>query len=233
MNSPRINEPQLSVMSPNWDPKRPHAPRATGSRTRRGTAHLVSGGKLRFMGQRVRPSREAMTVNRAAIERLRRAYRPDRVEVLLIGESPPDPNEGELRFFYAPELAVDNLYRAVVQAVYQLDADTIRNTPKAELLGRLRDDGFWLIDAVEEPINHWSRPERRRAIREGVPQLVERCRAIAPGRGVVICHGEVYSHAADAMRAAGVRVLHDERIPFPWGNWRRQFVDGLRAALAR
>ncbi len=44
----------------------------------------------------------------AELERLRAAYRPKRVEVLLIGESPPDPSDGELRFFYAPGLRVDN-----------------------------------------------------------------------------------------------------------------------------
>jgi hypothetical protein len=165
------------------------------------------------------------------LERLRADYRPERVEVLLIGESPPDPGEGELRFFYAPELRADNLYRGVVEAVYGLELDGVKATPKTEMLGRLRNDGFWLIDAVEEPINKRTPRERSEAIREGVPDLVRRCKAIAPRRGVVICHGEVYKLTADALRAAGVRVLHDEPLPFPLGNWRGRFVRGLRESL--
>ena len=52
-------------------------------------------------------------------EQLRQRYRPQRLSVLLIGESPPDPGVGARRFFYAPTLAAaDNLYRGVAAAVY-------------------------------------------------------------------------------------------------------------------
>jgi len=50
-------------------------------------------------------------------EQLRDQCRPDRLEVLLIGESPPDPGAGGRRFFYAPTLQIDNLYRGVAQAL--------------------------------------------------------------------------------------------------------------------
>jgi hypothetical protein len=49
-------------------------------------------------------------------EQLRQQYRPDRLEVLLIGESPPDPGAGGRRFFYAPTLQIDNLYRGSPKA---------------------------------------------------------------------------------------------------------------------
>jgi hypothetical protein len=48
---------------------------------------------------------------------LREMYRPERIGVLLIGESPPDPGYEEKRFFYAPTLSrFDNLFRGVVEA---------------------------------------------------------------------------------------------------------------------
>src|SRR2546422_2294554 len=43
-------------------------------------------------------------------EELRERYRPERLRYLLIAESPPDPGEGERRFFYSPALTIDNLY---------------------------------------------------------------------------------------------------------------------------
>jgi hypothetical protein len=64
-----------------------------------------------------------------------------------------------------------------------------------------------------------------------VPQLVGRCGELAPRRGVVICHRVVYQLAAPSLRDAGVRVLHDQPLPFPLGNWRAEFVAGTRKAL--
>ena len=38
---------------------------------------------------------------------------------------------------------------------------------------------------------------------------------------------------ADALRAAGVAVLHDHAIPFPIGNWQARFVAEVRQALVK
>ncbi|MDP8942579.1 MAG: hypothetical protein M3N16_00415 [Actinomycetota bacterium] len=165
-------------------------------------------------------------------ERLREEHRPSTLEVLLVAESPPDPGSGDRRFFYAPELSYDNLYRGVAEAVYGHE-DGFDVADKPGVLRRLQADGFWLVDAVEHPINKAASSARRAAVRAGVPGLVERCRRLAPRRGVVVCHGLVYELAAPALRAAGVRLLHDEPLPFPLGNWRSQFVAGMRRALAQ
>lgn len=83
-------------------------------------------------------------------EDLRAANRPARLRVLLIGESPPDPGAGERRFFYSPRLTIDNLYRGVADAVYGEHGDVdLRDKPT--VLARLKEDGFWLIDAVTSP----------------------------------------------------------------------------------
>jgi hypothetical protein len=165
-------------------------------------------------------------------DELRAAYRPASVRLLLIAESPPDPGAGARRFFYAPALTPDNLYRGVVAALYGHEPGFSPRSKKA-LLDRLRDDGVWLIDAVDEPIDKRSMSARRRAIAAGVPRLVDRVRAVAPTTGVLICHGVVYELVAPALRAEGIRVLHDEPLPFPLGNWRQQFVTGARDALRR
>lgn len=162
-------------------------------------------------------------------DELRERYRPRRLRILLIAESPPDPGDGERRFFYSPRLGHDNLYRGVAEAVYGQEGVDLRD--KRRVLDRLREDGFWLIDAVEEPVNKLPPARRRAAIRERVPSLVERVRGLAPERGVVICHSKVYELAAPSLRSAGVHVLHDAPLPFPLGNWRAKFVRGLRRAL--
>jgi hypothetical protein len=130
-------------------------------------------------------------------DELRQSYRPARRRVLLIGESPPDPASGARRFFYAPTLSHDNLFRGVAQAIY---GDTVDLRNKVAVLEHLRDDGFWLIDAVDRPINQTTSGARRCAIAGAVPQLTERCRQLAPERGAIICHGLVYELAAAALR---------------------------------
>jgi hypothetical protein len=163
-------------------------------------------------------------------DELRQKYRPTHLKVLLIAESPPDSDENNRRFFYAPELSrYDNLYRGVVEALYGYA--TIYKYDKTKVLERLRDDGYWLIDAVESPINNLDKPVRRRAIKAGVPSLVTRCQELAPQRGIIICHSVVYELAAARLIDGGVTILHKGSLPFPLGNCRADFVQGMRQAL--
>lgn len=73
--------------------------------------------------------------------------------------------------------------------------------------------------------------ERRRAVASAAPRLVERIAELAPEVGIVICHGVVYKAVAASLRKAGLPLLHDEPLPFPLGNWRADFVSGMRKAL--
>jgi hypothetical protein len=165
-------------------------------------------------------------------EQLRSRYRPDPLEVLLVGESPPAAS-GEAPFFYADHLGADNLFRAVAEVVLGLDRQILRQEPKAQVLSAFQKSGLWLIDTVDEPVNQLPMRERRQAVQGGVEQLVTRCVAEAPLAGVIVCHGLVYRYAADPLREAGVTLLHDEPLPFPSMGHRARFVAGLRAALSR
>lgn len=163
-------------------------------------------------------------------DELRDRYRPTSVRLLLIGESPPDPRSAERRFFYAPMLAYDNLYRSVVLALYGTDPG-FDVSAKADNLARLRDDGVWLVDAVDEPVNAMSKPERVRRIRASVPSLLAKCRDARPSVGIIVCHSVVYSAVAPSLRSEGLPLLHDEPLPFPLGNKRAEFVAGVRRSL--
>lgn len=163
-------------------------------------------------------------------DELRDRYRPAVVRLLLIGESPPDPRAGVRRFFYSPTLSYDNLYRGVAEALYGTEA-SFDVRAKVVNLERMRDDGVWLIDTVEAPVNASTLAERRRAIRSSVGGLVDRCQKIAPTVGVLLCHSVVFDESAEALREATVPVLHNIPLPFPLGNTRARFVVGARVAL--
>lgn len=168
----------------------------------------------------------------ARYDELRALYRPDEVRVLLVAESPPDPGEGPLRFFYDSTLVTggDNLYRGVAEAVYG-NEPAVDVNDKVAVLRCLQRDGFWLIDAVQHSINKLKRPARRDAIRSAAPELVARIQTLAPTRGVVICHGGVFDEVAPLLPAEGVHLLHDAMLPFPMAGGRKPIIRGLRQAL--
>lgn len=162
---------------------------------------------------------------------LRRQWKPDAVRVLLVGESAPDPGAAERRFFYAPTLdRRDNLFRGVVEALYEPIPRGSTGQPKWPWLERLRADGVYLVDLVPFPVDKLTSGERRRARREHVAALVEQAQALEPG-GVIVCHAPTFEEVASALRAAGLPLLHDDALPFPLGNTRARFVAGVRVAL--
>jgi hypothetical protein len=165
-------------------------------------------------------------------DELRAEHRPERIRLLLVGESAPDPGAAELRFFYAPVLhRADNLFRGVVHALF--DASPGRaGALKAPWHARLRDEGVYLIDLVPFPVNKLSARDRSRARRDHVDACVAEARSLSP-RGIIICHTPSFRVLAAPMRTAGLPLLDDEAIPFPLGNQRAAFVAGFRAALAR
>jgi hypothetical protein len=164
-------------------------------------------------------------------EELREHYKPDRLRVLLVGESPPDPGDQGRRFFYSPTLTrYDNLYRGVAAACYGTGS-AIDVSDKAAVLERLRCDGLWLIDATDTPIDKLTRAERRAALRASCPGLVERVRASPPELGVIICKAPLFELVAPILSGAGIVILHSTPIPFPLGNHRARFISTVAAAL--
>lgn len=166
-------------------------------------------------------------------ESLRLQWRPARVRLLLIGESAPDVSAAPAarRFFYAPILTrADNLYRAVVFAMYTPQEPLRAGDLKEPWLARLKADGVYLIDAAPYPINHLTAARRRQVRLEHADACVAQAQALQPD-GVVVCHGPTFEDLASRLRTSGLPVLHSEALPFPLGNHRARFIAGFNAAV--
>ena len=163
-------------------------------------------------------------------ENLRRRYRPAVVRVVFVGESAPDPGSGPRRFFYSEQLTHDNLFRGLMLALYGAERSDLAYD-KTGWLARFQEDGFWLLDVADRPVNKLPRGARRRALRDAAPAAIARIRAAAPSVGVIVCHDPTYMALDTAGAREHLRLLHDEPIPFPLGNWRQVFVEHVRAAL--
>jgi hypothetical protein len=165
---------------------------------------------------------------------LRSQWKPNRVKLLMIAESPP-ADGGDVsgrRFFYADRIGPDNLFRGVVEAMYGTSKVDLQRTGKRPWLERLRDDGFFLIDLAPYPVNALSTIERRRVLHEAVPGCVARASALDP-EGVVLVKSDLYGMLARPLGAAGLPLLQDRPIAFPLGNTRADFVAGFNQARSR
>ena len=93
-------------------------------------------------------------------ERLRLSYRPSKVDVLFVGESPPASG----RFFYAGD---SGLYRAMLEAFKVVDP----NLDEATFLRRFADIGCYLVDLCPEPVDRLPLSTRRATHDAGVELL--------------------------------------------------------------
>lgn len=153
-------------------------------------------------------------------EELRQKYRPERIQALFVGESPPAGGD----FFYA---GTGNLFRSTEEAfrrVYGiLIGDDFRRTFQAT--------GCFLDDLCVEPVNHMPLSERRRARERGVVPLSGRMASLQP-RVIVPVKIDVEPHVKRAAEAAGLSDRLRPAIPFPAMGNKPRFVAELSRLIA-
>jgi hypothetical protein len=158
---------------------------------------------------------EGRELRAAAAER----YRPKAIKVLLVAEAPP--NAADRYFYFENVTSHDWLFRGVSEVLLGRVPD--RNS-KATALAQLRDQGLFLIDLKPTPVDDTD-------LTRYVPELVARCKALAPER-IILIKATVYDAAYRPLRVAGLPVI-DKRVFFPstgrQEDFRRQFGEALRA----
>jgi hypothetical protein len=124
------------------------------------------------------------------------------------------------RYFYFEDVAEqDSLFRYVVHGLFGI---VPARYEKREWLRRLRDAGVVLTDASEDPRGASS-------LATHVQECVQRCRALAPER-IVLIKATVYDAMFGALRRAGLPVV-DRRIPFPGSGQQTRFEAAFAEAL--
>ena len=160
-----------------------------------------------------------------ARERLQSHYRPDRVRILFVGESPPASG----RFFYQAD---SGLYRAVREA-FVLAFPSLKND---EFLHSFSTLGCYLVDLCGEPVDNMTWGARRHACRKGETRLAQKIRALRPQTVVTVVRS-IRANVKRAQIRAGWSGPHLE-LPYP-GRWhrhrtkfRRLLIPFLRQTLA-
>jgi uracil DNA glycosylase superfamily protein len=166
---------------------------------------------------RIRPSKKTDLQFR---KRLRRSFRPKRVRVLFVGESPPASG----RFFYHAD---SGLYRAIREAFMKAFPDL----READFLESFRGMGCYLVDLCERPVDRLKTKARRAACLAGEPSLSRTLGNLRP-QVVIAVVRSIAENVTRSEHRAGWTGTHVE-LPYPgrWIRHRKAFVEELGRLL--
>jgi hypothetical protein len=171
-------------------------------------------------------------------------YRPKPVKVLFIAESPPafSSDSKQAYFFFDENPGGDILFATIAQAVLGITYRKRGEVPKAEILQELKSKGYWLMDAVEYPINKidgrkTSDNERKRFIDTNRSKLLERVASLrvdnqTTDMPIIMIKNLVYECLAEPLRQGGYSVPQAGPIGFPRYHCDSKTVIGIKSALA-
>jgi hypothetical protein len=148
-----------------------------------------------------------------------------------VAESPPESNDGELRFFYNPEQERwDYMYRAVMSAVFP-DFE-YRPKEKGDWLRRFQERGYYLVDATARPVNRLSSAERRSELKTAMEaKLAEIKKLVTPHTPIILVKRNIFTAFNRPLRDAGYNVIHESFLPFPSHGHQARFIEECRNCL--
>jgi len=174
-------------------------------------------------------------------EKVRRRYKPNQVKVLLIAESPPPESkvQSSRQFYYADRIRKDD--RLFVNTIRALYPETIvvpepqLEEHKEDWLRRFQQDGFYMIEALEDSQEHEvTKQQRQERIRESLPRLLERIKEIAnENTKIILIKSNVFDVAAEPLRDAGYNVLNTELVDYPGRFNQRAYREKIATLLTR
>jgi hypothetical protein len=174
-------------------------------------------------------------------ENARKKYKPEHISYLLIAESPPPAPEiqSSRQFYYTDRIRKDDrLFINTIKALYPETADMTEpdlETQKESWLDRLKQDGVYMIEALEASQEHEvTKKQRRERIAKELPRLIERVKKLAAAdTKIVLIKSNVFDEAAEPLRAAGFNVLNTELVDYPGHFNQRAYREKLAQLLAK
>jgi hypothetical protein len=171
-------------------------------------------------------------------EKIRQQYKPGKIKVLLIAESPPpmDASTQSSRHFYRSEIVRrdDRLFVNTIKALYPeatAKTETELEQEKETWLKRFQADGYYMIEALEESQKHEiTKKERQTFIAANLPALLDRVKKLASKQTkIILIKSNVFDVAAQPLRDAGYNVLNTELVDYP-GRYNQA---GYRSKLSK
>ncbi|HYY90546.1 MAG TPA: hypothetical protein VE955_00995, partial [Candidatus Dormibacteraeota bacterium] len=147
--------------------------------------------------------------------RARRKYRPVRIRILFVAESPPSSGG---YFYFSKTVGKDHLFRETMKALgfWPLSQPMGHGIDKRPLLEKFCSSGFFLIDTCGLPVDKLPTKTRVKKIGEGALRIASRVRHLNPG-SIVVIKKTVFHPVRDSLVQAGLgnKVLNKKPLPFP------------------
>jgi hypothetical protein len=192
-------------------------------------------------------SGDGRNASKAAFAKATIRYKPATVRVLFIAEAPPAFRFNRL-FYFEDLWNGDTLFLEMMKTLYGAavgftesgfspgsSAKGIRSH-KSELLARFMREGYFLIDASEEPMpDRASSSQKLSLLRASVPRLIVRLKKFAVDNStpVVLIGGVTYSACTQPLMSLGFNVVNESMIDHPARGGQLRFRQKLRCALLR
>ena len=152
----------------------------------------------------------------AEIAQARKRYRPQRIKVLFVGESPPSNG----KFFYFGDNDLLRHLRNAVGAPLNDDGS---------FLDWFKAQGWFLDDLVATPVDKQSRTKREKQCRSARSDLAARIAKYQPQAIVSILWRIRDDVEIAANMAASKASLF--AVPFPGNGWQIRFREGIKTIL--
>jgi hypothetical protein len=185
--------------------------------------------------------------SKAAFAKATLRYKPATVRVLFIAEAPPAFRFNRL-FYFENLRNGDTLFLEMMKTLYGSAVGFIENSfspgssakgirsRKPEFLAHFMRDGYFLIDASEEPMpDRASSSQKLALLLAAVPRLIVRLKefAIDKNTPIVLIGAVTYSACAQSLMNLGFNVINEAMIDHPARGGQMRFRQKLRRTLRR
>lgn len=143
----------------------------------------------------------------------RNKYKPREIRALLITEAPSCSLDKDFYFEDVPKQ--DSLFLEIMAVLYPKDKEQYlkqKRDPvlKEALLHKFKEDGFWLMDLAEVPVEVTGE-----SYEASLPNLLLRVKqAITKQTPIILIKANVYDICYPPLKAQDYHVIN-ERLPFP------------------
>jgi hypothetical protein len=188
---------------------------------------------------------DGRSASNAAFAQATIRYKPATIRVLFIAEAPPAFRFNRL-FYFEDVRDGDTLFLEMMKTLYGLEvgftakgfslgnsAEGIRRR-KSELLSRFMGEGYFLIDASEEPMpDQASASQKLALLRASFPRLIVRLTefAVSKNTPIVLIGGVTYSACAQSLVNLGFNLINEGMIDHPARGGQLRFRQKLGRTL--
>lgn len=152
-------------------------------------------------------------------ESIRQRFKPGKIRLLLIGESPPASG----KFFYARSAMTTFTSQAFEKA------HGVKFKDNSDFLKYFKACGCYLDDLSHSPVNHLDPHEREQQLRENVDALSQRIKEANPSV-IAISLKKIEGYVRDAIRKSG-RSPEVYILPFAGSGHQNNYIERLASII--